>query len=236
MVEAVENPDITLSEIDFQLIKNLLGIYSDYELDYHIAVQDHGYIEGQPDRVTRMNFLENFLKNGLINAFFSYDSKIPAMFSRFSSIYNILSQRGIKNFSITDTAVVAALGAVYNNKKWPVVTVDIGNGHTFACLVDKYYNVLGFFEHHTKMLTPEKFRYFVDKLIHGSITNKEVFEDKGHGAKVFKPYSFKNLIILVTGPQRESLVKEGKDLIFASPLGDMMITGPVGILMQQKLL
>lgn len=236
VVEAVENPDITLSEIDFQLIKNLLNIYGDYDLDYHIAVQDHGYIQGQSDRVTRMNFLENFLKNGLKGAFFSSNNKIETTFSRFNCIYNTLSQNGIKNFSITDTAIIAALGAVYNNKKWPVVTVDIGNGHTFACLVDKDYKVLGFFEHHTKMLTPEKFKYFINKLIDGSITNEEVYDDKGHGAKIFKPYSYKNLPILSTGPQRRSLVNEEGEISFASPLGDMMITGPVGIFMQQNLL
>jgi len=236
VVEAVENPDITLSEIDFQLIKNLLNIYGDYDLDYHIAVQDHGYIQGQSDRVTRMNFLEKFLKNGLKGAFFSSNNKIETTFSRFNCIYNTLSQNGIKNFSITDTAIIAALGAVYNNKKWPVVTVDIGNGHTFACLVDKDYKVLGFFEHHTKMLTPEKFKYFINKLIDGSITNEEVYDDKGHGAKIFKPYSYKNLPILSTGPQRRSLVNEEGEISFASPLGDMMITGPVGIFMQQNLL
>jgi len=236
VVEAVENPDITLSEIDFQLIKNLLNIYGDYDLDYHIAVQDHGYIQGQSDRITRMNFLENFLKNGLKGAFFSSNNKIETTFSRFNCIYNTLSQKGIKNFSITDTAIIAALGAVYNNKKWPVVTVDVGNGHTFACLVDKDYKVLGFFEHHTKMLTPEKFKYFINKLIDGSITNEEVYDDKGHGAKIFKHYSYKNLPILLTGPQRRSLINEEGEISFASPLGDMMITGPVGIFMQQNLL
>jgi uncharacterized protein (DUF1786 family) len=236
LVEAVENPDIFLSEIDFNLIDTLLKIYDNYDLEYNVAVQDHGYIQGQSDRVTRMNFLEDFLKDGLKNAFFPSNHEIPNTFSRFNSIYNELVKKGIENFSITDTAIIAALGAVYNNEKWPAVTVDIGNGHTFACLVDKDYKVLGFFEHHTKMLTPEKFKYFIDKLIEGSITNKEVYDDKGHGAKIFKPYSYKNLPILVTGPQRRSLVNEGGNIVFASPLGDMMITGPVGIFMQQNLL
>lgn len=236
VVEHIENPDLYFYEINFKLIKKLLEIYNDYEVSYFVAVQDHGFEQGQPDRITRMNFLEKFLKNGLKKAFFSEKDDIPVFLSRYHSIYDQLKRNNIDNFVITDTAIVAALGATYNAHPTPCVTVDIGNGHTFACIVDKDYNVLGFFEHHTKLLTPEKFMYYISKLISGTLTNEEIFNDNGHGARIFANYSFENLPVLITGPLRRTLTGESDNFKFASPLGDMMITGPVGLFMQQELL
>src|SRR6266511_4008849 len=47
--------------------------------------------------------------------------------------------------------------------------------------------VFRLFEHHTGELTQGELEAFLDKLIAGTITNHEVFDDMGHGALMFEP-------------------------------------------------
>lgn len=237
VVHSISNPDFTFKDIDIDLIKKLTENYYPKEsINLLVAVQDHGYIEGVPDRRTRMEFLKQFLRNGLKKAYFSNNCTIPEYLTRFNSVKNQTEDAGIKQYWVTDTAVVAALGATYNVEKFPVVTVDVGNGHTFVAIVDENRNVLSFFEHHTSMLSKHKIKHFISKLIDGTLTNEDIFDDKGHGSVTFKKLNSTVDTIYVTGPRRMELFSPGKDILFATPLGDMMITGPVGQFMQVNLL
>jgi uncharacterized protein (DUF1786 family) len=239
VVEEVLNPDIIFKEIDIELL-NFLNKKTNLNKPLEqigIAVQDHGFVKGQSDRETRINFLKNYLKEGLKKAYYNQESDIPKNFTRWQSLKKDLIANGFKRYIIADTAVVAALGATYEIKNFPVVTVDAGNGHTFAAVVADNAKILGFFEHHTSMLNPKKVMKLIKLLIKGSISNEKIYRDGGHGAHIFEKYSFESLPIIVTGPNRNKLFGDFADKItFATPLGDSMITGPVGILMQQDLL
>ena len=239
VVEEVINPDIVFKEIDVEFL-NFLNMKTNKNKPIDViavAAQDHGFVKGQSDRTTRIGFLKTYLKDGLKKAFFNQDIEIPENFTRWQSLKRDLIKSGFDKYVIADTAVVAALGAVYKLNNFPVVTVDAGNGHTFAAIVTEESKILGFFEHHTSMLTPEKIMMLINKLIKGDISNDEIYDDGGHGAHIFENYSFENLPIIVTGPNRNKLFSRFSDkVIFATPLGDSMITGPVGILMQQNLL
>ncbi len=239
VVESVINPDIIFNEIDFELL-NFLNEKTNLKKTFDIiciAAQDHGFVQGQSDRTTRIDFLKNYLKKGLKDAFFSNERQIPNNFTRWQSLKRNLQENCIEKYIITDTAVIAALGATYDIKKFPVVTVDAGNGHTFAAIVDENSKIYGFFEHHTSMLTPKKVITYINKLVSGNISNEEIYNDGGHGAYMFESYSFKKLPIIVTGPNRNKLFEKYSDIVtFAAPLGDSMITGPVGMLMQQNLI
>lgn len=237
IVHSVLNPDITFKDIDLKLFNDLTGrYYPDEDFDIFVAVQDHGYVSGTPDRKTRMEFLRQFLQDGLKKAFFSEKDLIPQYLTRFNSIKNQLENAGVSRYRITDTAIAAALGATFEADKFPVLTIDAGNGHTFAAIVNENRHITGFFEHHTGMLSPAKINYFVKKLTEGSLTGEEIYEDNGHGAIIFEKCKSVPHKIYVTGPRRQELFKNNEDVIFASPLGDMMITGPVGQFMQADLM
>jgi hypothetical protein len=70
----------------------------------------------------------------------------------------------------------------------------------------------------------------VEKLCNGTLKNSEVFEDGGHGAHI---ESVPDIIrsMLVTGPRREQFLGLNalKGAVAASPGGDMMITGCIGL-------
>jgi uncharacterized protein (DUF1786 family) len=85
--------------------------------------------------------------------------------------------------------------------------------------------IIGVFEHHTKMLDKQKLGYYMKKLSEGTITFKEVFDDGGHGALVIGENQPE--VISLTGPKREKMKGLG---IFSAPGGDMMMTGPVGLI------
>ena len=85
--------------------------------------------------------------------------------------------------------------------------------------------IKGIFEHHTRLLTPEKLKKIVDKLSNGTLTNEEIFNDRGHGATVVDKINPED--ILIAGPNRSLFKEYGK---YAYPGGDVMITGCVGLL------
>jgi len=239
IVEAVENPHLELSDIDFELFEMLQkkALYDEFD-KILIAVQDHGFKKGQSDRITRINFLKEFLDGDLSKAYFDKNTPIPKNFSRFRSIREAISNHCNTDFGITDTGIAAAFGALYKNETRPAITIDAGNGHTFAALVYEEYKIGSFFEHHTGMLDKKKIRYFVNKMLRGELTNEEIFNDGGHGAHRFSEKSCtKDVPFFVTGPNRHLFFDDNdNNVTFASPAGDTMITGSVGLLMQQNAL
>ena len=65
--------------------------------------------------------------------------------------------------------------------------VNVGNQHTLALLV-RGEELFGVMEHHTEAMTTEKLERLVGRLIEGTITHDEVFDDDGHGAMVLDEY------------------------------------------------
>jgi uncharacterized protein (DUF1786 family) len=102
------------------------------------------------------------------------------------------------------------------------------HGHTTAAAVAEDGTIVGVFEHHTAQLTPKTMRMYLEKLADGTITNEEVFEDDGHGAYVRE--AMKPKAIVATGPRREKALKTGLDVRKASPLDDVYMVGPVGMI------
>ncbi|MGA1846571.1 DUF1786 family protein [Deferribacter abyssi] len=238
VVEDVLNPDIFLKEVDKEVL-DFIESRCHCSIDkVLIAVQDHGFCKGVSDREVRIDFLKSFLQNGLKDAKFELKDKIPENFTRWNSLRNQFYDLGIENFAISDTSVVAALGATFCTENFPVITVDVGNGHTFAAIVDGNYNVSAFLEHHTSQLTTEKLIHFLKKMVDYSLSHDEIFDDNGHGAHTFfkiEDLSYDKIDIFVTGPRRKELFYENDKVKFANPFGDVMITGCVGLLMQQSL-
>ena len=73
-------------------------------------------------------------------------------------------------------------------------------------------------------------------MVEGSLSTEEVHNDNGNGCFTFVSRSFKDLAgIVITGPQRKIMHSTGIDGYEASPGGDMMITGALGLVRAQTL-
>ena len=86
------------------------------------------------------------------------------------------------------------------------------------------------FEHHTGELSARRLGQYIQELGQGTISNDEVFDDKGHGALVLEPRAPSPDLLATTGPRRGLLVESGLDPYLAVPHGDMMLAGNFGLL------
>jgi uncharacterized protein (DUF1786 family) len=80
-------------------------------------------------------------------------------------------------------------------------------------------------------LSPQKIEYLLKDFVDGKLSNKEVFEDNGHGMFFLKkPPGYSEIEkVVVTGPNRKILAKTGLQVHFATPGGDVMMSGPIGL-------
>ena len=86
-------------------------------------------------------------------------------------------------------------------------------------------------EHHTCILDSKKLEQLVVRFADGDLTNEVVFREGGHGLFYLpQPPGFSQIdVIAVTGPNRKLASKTNLPNYFAAPGGDMMMTGPIGL-------
>jgi uncharacterized protein (DUF1786 family) len=108
------------------------------------------------------------------------------------------------------------------------IAVNIGNSHVTASLItDK---IVGFMEHHTSLLTPEKLGQLLTRLGSGRLVDEEVSGDGGHGSFYLTEVVIEEEhVILATGPRRMMIENSGLEFHFAAPTGDVMMTGAFGL-------
>jgi uncharacterized protein (DUF1786 family) len=228
VVEQLSEPDLLFSDLDFPLYRllteNAKPFVEEVEL-YGFACQDHGFVKGQSDRVTRFNYLRQLFE-GERRPERLVHFRPTGFLSRFDSILFQLRERGLKGF-VMDSKVAAVAGVKAYAGQLGVtefVCVDCGNGHTMVSTV-KDGKVCGFLEHHTRMLNRSKLEKLTEKLVEGKLTFEEVYEDGGHGALVFEP--IKPQKVFLVGPNRDRFKELGE---LAYPLGDAMLFGCAGLL------
>ena len=117
----------------------------------------------------------------------------------------------------------------------PLLVVNLGNGHTMAAIISKG-DVNAVLEHHTRLLNSEKLKNILEDFVDGKISNEQIFNDNGHGMFYLKdPLGFSSIEkIVVTGPNRNILSKTDIPVHFATPGGDVMMTGPIGLVEATK--
>ncbi|MCX8191969.1 MAG: DUF1786 domain-containing protein, partial [Nitrososphaerales archaeon] len=203
---------VELKEIDLKFLLELARRYEICDrLDYIVfAVQDHGKA---PEGVSAIEYRHNLLKSFIeenpkpISLFFE-DRDIPDTLLRMKSVSQQLrSSISGEPFSgkiyATDTVIAACVGASLDPNaigKKRIVTIDIGNGHTFASmLVDG--EIVGYFETHTSTLTPEMLERFVQLFIEGRLTHEQILREGGHGAYTSEKCRGPIDAIIVTGPK-----------------------------------
>jgi uncharacterized protein (DUF1786 family) len=192
-----------------------------------IAAQDHGFSPKASNRLFRFEHWRRFLTPGS-----TLDDHIwrtpPAYMTRLLAI-----QRDVPNAIVADTGPVAVLGALEDERvggraDGGACIVNVGNQHVLGLLV-RGETLLGVVEHHTEAVDTAKLQRLAARLVAGTITHDEVFEDEGHGALVLDeyrhlaPFEF----VAVTGPNRR--LAKALGWYEAVPHGAMMLSGCFGL-------
>jgi uncharacterized protein (DUF1786 family) len=216
-----------------------------------VAVFDHGNAPpGSSDRQFRFDYLDGRIRaseKGMnpLSAFAFPPGDIPDIMTRLQAVAH--SARDLDcPLVVMDTAPAAVLGATFDpvvaNRTRKIIT-NAGNFHTLAFRLgvdssDGGICIEGLFEHHTGEIDRSKLESLIHRLAEGSLKNQDVFDDQGHGALMYQstPLQFGQgeFDIVVTGPRRSMFNRKqaGGSLrpYFASPFGDMMLTGNIGLL------
>jgi uncharacterized protein (DUF1786 family) len=197
--------------------------------DVAVAVQDHGFSPNRSNRLVRFEHLAGAIRSGGRIDNFAFRAP-PKEMTRMLAVKNYLADLGHKSL-LMDTGPAAIFGAAMDSHfSDPGLIVNFGNGHTVASVVSEG-RITALFEHHTSELNPEKLRGFASRLCSGTLNSSEIFEDGGHGVFIESvPDQVRS--ILVTGPRRNLFLRSGalKGAVAASPAGDMMIAGCIGLI------
>lgn len=216
-----------MCDIDISSLEKMLALFGIEMPDrFAVAVQDHGYSPGESNRAFRFEHFRILMKEEATLDTFVYRGNIPPRFTRMKAV-----ERTLPGALLMDTGAAAIRGALADeNAKSPSIVVNIGNGHTLAWVLDENLPV-AIFEHHTHAMTARKIDDYLKRLCSGTLDFKEVFDDGGHGCFVKEAIGFENIgSILVTGPRRSIMRDSQLKVHFASPFGDMMLTGCFGLM------
>jgi uncharacterized protein (DUF1786 family) len=234
-----EDVVLKLEEINLQKLDNFLKDFNESlsGVDFvAIAVQDHGISKQEmSNRQSRMQNMKALLKDEAApeKLAFKEDEVSPYFLRMQSAVQASRRQLPEAQVLVMDTAPAAILGCLKDpvvEKKDHIIALNIGNGHTMAAIISKA-KIQGLMEHHTCILDSKKLEQLVLRFANGDLTNEEVFREGGHGLfYLTQPPGFSQIdVIAVTGPNRKLASKTNFPNHFAAPGGDMMMTGPIGL-------
>lgn len=224
---------ISLGDINIGKLSNVI---KQYDLDFNfdqiaIAVQDHGYNKNMGDRDFRFEKIREKLTEPIKPEEFAFMGNVPSYYSRMKAVEKTLEKEGIKQIPLIMDTKFASICGMCNDREAEklnsYIVMDIGNGHTTVASIEDG-KIQGVFEHHTSNLTKESIERYVTRLAEGTITNEEIYNDHGHGAYVLNPLS-KLEKVIVAGPKRKLIEETNLDYYHATPGGDVMMTGTIGL-------
>jgi uncharacterized protein (DUF1786 family) len=249
VVKENESPEfaaetLTLEELNLLQLQTFLDGSEETLTDVDvvaIAVQDHGvFPAGVSNRKFRIQKMRELLEDNPKPENLAFrENEIPSCFLRMKSAAQT-SRRQLPNAKVLlmDTSPDALLGCLKDplvEKMNPVIVVNVGNGHTMAAIVSNG-GVAGMMEHHTRLLSSQKIERLLVDFANGNLTDDEVFKDNGHGLfYLSKPPGLSQIEkVVVTGPNRTVLSQFSVPAYFAAPAGDVMMTGPIGLVEAAK--
>lgn len=230
---------LSISEVNFLELEEFLRVFDEPLLDVEVvafAVQDHGVSpKGMSNRRFRFKRMKEALKlNPKPESLAFVGDGIPSCFLRMRSVAAASKRQLPKaRVLVMDTSPDAILGCLKDpvvEKAKSVLAVNIGNGHTMASIICDG-EIVGLMEHHTRMLTPTKIEHLLVDFVNGGLKDEEIFNDNGHGLFFLsEPPGLLNIDeVVATGPNRDMLTKTSLSFHFAAPAGDVMMTGPIGL-------
>jgi uncharacterized protein (DUF1786 family) len=242
--ENFKGTTIVLEEVNINKLHGLLKFFGEpfSDIDFvAVAVQDHGvFPQEMSNRRFRINKIRELLqKNPKPEAFAFKENEIPPYYPRMKSVVQA-SKRQLPDAQVLvmDTSPDAILGCLMDpavENADPILAVNVGNGHTMAAIISKD-KVTAVLEHHTRLLNPQKMERLLRDFADGKLSNDKVFEDNGHGMfYLSEPPGFSEIEkVVVTGPNRNILAKTNLPVHFATPAGDVMMSGPIGLVEATK--
>jgi uncharacterized protein (DUF1786 family) len=235
---------IVLEEVNIGKLRGLLKFFGEplSDIDFvAVAVQDHGvFPKEMSNRRFRIKKIRELLKKNPKPETFAFrENEIPPYYPRMRSAVHA-SKRQLPNVQVLvmDTSPDAILGCLMDpvvEKADPILAVNVGNGHTMAAIISGG-EVTAVLEHHTRLLNPQKMERLLRDFADGKLCDEEVFEDNGHGMFYLKkPPGFSEIEkVVVTGPNRKVLAETNLNVHFATPAGDVMMTGTIGLVEATK--
>jgi uncharacterized protein (DUF1786 family) len=222
---------LEFDEFDWPHIKRFLSFFDESaDLDLvAVAVQDHG-VPPEPvsNRAFRFKMIEQRLRqDNRLESLVFRQNDIPACYRRMKAVAAKAHLRCNCAVIAMDTCFAAVLGCLEERES--ALAVNVGNSHTIAAAVADG-RLTGLLEHHTGCLSGKALDTLLERFISGDITSEEVLHDGGHGVALLHPGHLDvPQPIIVTGPKRELLKKSRLQVHFAAPYGNMMLTGPFGL-------
>jgi uncharacterized protein (DUF1786 family) len=219
---------LTLGDVGVEDWRQVLAAFDvPFPGHFAVAVQDHGFHPQGSNRRFRFQCWENFLEQGGRLADLAC-RRPPGHFTRMTAVAEVLP-----GVVLMDTCAAGVRGALLDPQAREhldrgLTVVNVGNAHTFAALV-RNDRLFGIYEHHTGLLSPEKLSDHVERFQQGRLTNTEVFDDQGHGCAYAPDFTATGAFAftVITGPRRR--LAQGLPGVFASPCGDMMLSGCFGL-------
>ncbi|MBI4301855.1 MAG: DUF1786 domain-containing protein [Chloroflexi bacterium] len=224
---------VEFKDVDLLATKKALAAFGvELALDgLAVAVLDHGAAPpGVSDRLFRFEHLRRTVeKENKLTAFAYLRDEIPSYLTRMLGVAQSLEAD--LPLLVMDTGPAAALGALDDSEvasHLHRLVVNLGNMHTLAFHLYQD-SILGLFEHHTGLLNVQKLDTLIARLVSGTLTQEEVFEDSGHGCYIVASREGTPLVE-ATGPRRGLMKVSTLGPHFAAPHGDVMLTGCFGLL------
>jgi len=230
--ETFSGQELHLEEVNLPLLQSFLAHFSE-AMDVGVvavAVQDHGASPvGSSDRMFRFEMLsKQLMAHNEPERCAYWADEVPPVFTRMRSLVKTVKNYFSGTVLVMDTALCAVLGCMEDRPE-PYLIVNAGNDHTL-CAIVRNKKIDALLEHHTAMLSMEKLRQLIIRFAQGEVTHQEIFDDWGHGVLYIHRGSISPIEhIIVTGPHREKMRLTGLPVTFAAPGGNMMLTGPIGL-------
>jgi uncharacterized protein (DUF1786 family) len=234
---------VELKDLDLPAIRAALAAFDvSPEFDgLALACLDHGAAPpGYSDRLFRFDHLKRIVgaRNDLA-AFAFLPDELPEYLTRARTMMDTARAQGpVTPAVFLDTGPAAAIGALQDPHVAAAETqlvLNLGNMHALAFHL-RGTRIISLYEHHTGEISREQIEDFTERLIAGTLPHEDVFNTKGHG--VFyadsndgaSPSRSDQPLVAVTGPQRGKIRNSRLNPYFATPHGDMMISGCFGLL------
>ncbi len=253
---SIDADRIELRDLDLVAIRAALAAF-DVTGDFDglaLGCLDHGDSPpGYSDRLFRFDHLRRVVeRENDLRAFAYLPEELPDYLTRARTL--VASADGGVPVVFLDTGPAAALGALQDPRVAAAeeqLVLNLGNMHALAFHL-RGTRIVSLYEHHTGEMKTEQIEDFTERLVGGTLRHEEVFGSKGHG--VFyadgvdpSPGPLRQAqgklspkgegkpgvrpFFAVTGPQRGRLRKSCLQPYFATPHGDMMISGCFGLVL-----
>ena len=227
-VERIEMRDLDLASIRRAL--SAFEVPADFD-GLAVGCLDHGAAPpGFSDRLFRFNHLKQVVqeRNDLCSFAF-LPSELPEYLTRARSMVSCIDVETRAVF--LDTGAAAALGALQDPRvaeHEEQLLLNLGNMHALGFHLSGTH-IHALFEHHTALLHTRQLETMTEQFIDGTLSHEEVYASLGHGVFYADRDHGSTPFLAVTGPQRGKLRGSRLRPYFATPHGDMMISGCFGL-------